>query len=108
MIEAIQNIERIWCESVDENPTYKKLLLAPLRFGASLPQKLAQPLSEWFLTSQVKRPTIEDESNVLVNPGHLFPDGSPIIVPFLYFGLCAVPPSALTEDRLYVQSNVGV
>jgi hypothetical protein len=63
MIEAIQNIERLWCESVDENPTYKKLLLAPLRFGASLPQKLAQPLSEWFLTSQVKRPTIEDEGS---------------------------------------------
>ena len=52
--------------------------------------------------------TKEDESNSAVNPGGLFPDGSPILVPFLYFGICAVPPSSLTDGRLYAQTNVGV
>lgn len=52
--------------------------------------------------------TNQDESNPAVNPGGLFPDGSPIVVPFLYFGLCAVPPSSLTDGRLFAQTNVGV
>ena len=52
--------------------------------------------------------TKEDESDPAVNPGHTFPNGDPIVVPFLYFGLCAVPPSTLTDGRMFVQSNVGV
>lgn len=85
-----------------ERFTYKS------RHGLAPSTPLVYSPQDFLYVSENGFPTIEDESNVLVNPGHLFPDGSPIIVPFLYFGLCAVPPSALTEDRLYVQSNVGV
>jgi hypothetical protein len=52
--------------------------------------------------------TNQDESDPLVNPGGLFPDGTPILVRFLYFGLCSLPPSAATENRVFVQSNVGL
>lgn len=52
--------------------------------------------------------TNQDESDPAVNPGGLFPDGSPILVRFLYFGLCAIPPSSLTNDYLYCQTNVGI
>jgi len=52
--------------------------------------------------------TNQDESNPLVNPGGLFPDGQPILVPFLYFGIVSLQPSSQTSDRLYYQTNVGV
>lgn len=52
--------------------------------------------------------TNQDESNPAVNPGGLFPDGTPITVPFLYFGIVSVPPSAATDDRILIQTNVGV
>lgn len=52
--------------------------------------------------------TNQDESDLAVNPGHLFPDGTPIVDRFLYFGICSLPPSGATENRLYVQSNVGL
>lgn len=52
--------------------------------------------------------TNQDESNPAVNPGHAFPNGDPIVIPFLYFGLCSVPPSALTGWKLACQTNVGV
>ena len=52
--------------------------------------------------------TNQDESDVAVNPGHLFPDGTPIVVRFLYFGIVSLPPSSATRGRLYCQTNVGV
>lgn len=52
--------------------------------------------------------TNQDESDLAVNPTGLFPDGSPILVRFLQFGLCSLPPSAATDMYLYAQTNVGV
>ncbi len=63
---------------------------------------------DFLYVSENGLPTVEDESNPAVNPGGLFPNGDPIVVPFLYFGIVAVAPSALTDDRLYMQTNVGV
>lgn len=63
---------------------------------------------DFLYVSENGKLTNQDESNPLVNPGGLFPDGSPILVPFLQFGICAVPPSAATKDYLHMQTNVGV
>jgi hypothetical protein len=63
---------------------------------------------DFLYVSENGLPTVEDESDPAVNPGHTFPNGDPIVVPFLYFGIVSVPPSALTDDRLLMQTNVGV
>lgn len=63
---------------------------------------------DFLYVSENGLPTVEDESDIAVNPGHTFPDGSPIVVPFLYFGIVSVPPSDLTNDRIFIQTNVGV
>lgn len=52
--------------------------------------------------------TTEDESDPAVNPGGLFPDGTPILVRFTFFGVVAVPPSAATRSYLAVQTNFGI
>ena len=52
--------------------------------------------------------TNQDESDPAVNPGGLFPDGSPILIRFLYFGLCSVAPSVLNNNRIFLQTNVGL
>lgn len=52
--------------------------------------------------------TNQDESDVAVNPGHTFPDGTPIVVPFVFFGVVAVVPSAATRNYIAVQTNFGV
>lgn len=52
--------------------------------------------------------TNQDESDPAVNPGGLFPDGTPITVPFVFFGTVAVPPSSASRNYLGVQTNFGV
>jgi hypothetical protein len=49
--------------------------------------------------------TNEDESDPAVNPGGLFPDGSPILVPFLNFGICSLQPMDKNNNRLFVLTN---
>jgi len=85
-----------------ETQTYKA------RHGLAPPTPLVYAPQSFLYVSDNGFPTTEDESDLLVNPGHLFPDGSPILVPFLYFGLCSVPPSSFTDGRLYMQTNVGI
>jgi len=63
MVRSIHNIEKIYCDSIDDNEAIKRAILAPLKFGAKLPEKLKQPLSDWFLTSIVKRPIIDDDAS---------------------------------------------
>jgi len=52
--------------------------------------------------------TTENESDFSIFPVHTFPDGDPITTLFIQFGLCVVPPSAVTNDYLCMQTNVGV
>lgn len=52
--------------------------------------------------------TNEDESDLAINPTGNFPDGTPITVPFVFFGVCAVPPSTATNNYIGVQTNFGV
>ena len=87
--------------------TYEKYTYIS-RHGPGPLVPLVYTTQQFLYVSENGYPTNQDESNPLVNPGGLFPDGSPILVPFLYFGLCAVPPSVATEGRMYIQSNVGV
>jgi len=85
-----------------ERQTYKA------RHGLAPPTPIVYQPQQFLYVSENGYLTAEDESDPLVNPGHTFPDGSPILVPFLYFGLCALPPSADTSDNIYVQTNVGI
>jgi len=52
--------------------------------------------------------TNEDESDFAIFPPHTFPDGSPILVRFVFFGVCAVPPQTSTKFYLATQTNFGV
>lgn len=58
--------------------------------------------------SENGRITNEDESDTILFPVHTFPDGSPITVPFVFFGIVSVPPSAASLNYLGVQTNFGV
>lgn len=87
--------------------TYERYTYASRHSGGPLvplvyaPQQFLYVSENGFLTN-------EDESNPAINPGGLFPDGEPILVPFLYFGLCAVPPTEATGYRIHIQTNVGI
>jgi hypothetical protein len=72
------------------------------------PAALVYTAQQFLYVSENGLITNQDESDIAVNPGHLFPDGTPIVDRFLYFGIVSVPPSALTENRILVQTNVGV
>ena len=64
--------------------------------------------SQSLYISENGKITNEDESDAAVNPGGLFPDGSPILVPFVFFGVVAVPPVTNSRNYLGVQTNFGV
>lgn len=49
--------------------------------------------------------TNEDESDPAVNPGGLFPDGDPIVLPFNPVGWTTVPPVVGTKNYLGVHTN---
>lgn len=69
---------------------------------------LVYTAQQFLYVSENGKITNQDESNPAVNPGGLFPNGDPILEPFLFFGLCSVPPTEKTNGRLFVQTNVGV
>ena len=56
--------------------------------------------------------TSEDESDMVVFggpiPNHTFPDGSPILSRFVFFGSCVAAPTAAMNNYLGVQTNFGV
>ena len=54
--------------------------------------------------------TTENESDPAVNPGLLFPDGTPITAnSFVFFGIVMVPPHATrTNNYLGIQTNFGI
>ena len=53
--------------------------------------------------------TNENESDQSLFPPHNFPDGTPVPnMSFIAFGLCAVPPEAVTRFYMACQSNIGV
>lgn len=86
--------------------TYEKYTYASRHSGPLVP--LTYESQQFLYVSENGKITPEDESDPAVNPGGLFPDGSPIEIRFLFFGLCAVPPTAATNGFIYVQTNVGV
>lgn len=77
------------------------------RHGGPLEELVYTPQSYLFVSENGKI-TIEDESDPLVNPSGLFPDGTPIETRFLQFGICSLPPSDKTRGRMLVQTNIGV
>ena len=53
--------------------------------------------------------TPENESDQATYPAHNFSDGSPIPDnDFVFFGICAVPPSTASKNYMAVQTNFGV
>ena len=52
--------------------------------------------------------TNEDESDFAIFPPHTFPDGTPILVRFVFFGVCSVPPQAGSKYYIGCQTNFGV
>ena len=58
--------------------------------------------------SENGRITPEDESDFGTFPPHTFPDGDPILVRFVFFGICCVPPSDFTKQYIGIQTNFGV
>lgn len=52
--------------------------------------------------------TNEDESDTALFPIHTFPDGSPIVARFVFFGICGVPPSTASLNYIGIQTNFGV
>lgn len=85
-----------------ETQTYKA------RHSIDPPTALVYTANQALYVSENGKITNQDESDLAVNPGGLFPDGSPIIVPFVFFGVVAVPPSAATRQYISVQTNFGV
>lgn len=69
---------------------------------------LVYTAQQFLYVSENGKITNQDESDVAVNPGHLFPNGDPILEPFLQFGICACPPIAANKFFLFAQTNVGV
>mgnify|MGYP000908261228 CR=1 FL=1 len=86
--------------------TYEKYTYASRHSGPLVP--LSYHAQQFLYVSENGKLTPEDESDVAVNASGEFPDGSPITERFLFFGLCAVPPSSKTNGYVYVQTNVGV
>jgi hypothetical protein len=86
--------------------TYERYTYASRHAGPLVP--LVYQAQQFLYVSENGKITLEDESDVAVNAGHTFPDGSPIVTPFLFFGLCAVPPTAASKFYMAVQTNVGV
>ena len=86
---------------------YEKYTYAS-RNGAGPLVPLVYQAQQFLYISENGLITTEDESDPAVNAGGLFPDGSPITVRFLFFGLCAVPPTANSKEFLFCQTNVGV
>ena len=102
----------------NQNPTYKYVVLF---FGGNLMGTISYekytylsrhsgplvPLvynaNDFLYVSENGLITNQDESNSAVNPGGLFPDGSPILTPFTNFGVCAVPPVEQTDNYIIAQ-----
>lgn len=86
--------------------SYERYTYASRHAGPLVP--LVYKVQQFLYVSENGLLTNEDESAPAVNPGGLFPDGTPITTPFLYFGICSLPPSAVTNNYLYCQTNVGI
>lgn len=80
------------------------------RHGLAPATPLVYHANQALYVSENGKATTEDESNPAVNPGGNFPDGSPITVPFVFFGVCAVPPFLAPNGSYYmgIQTNFGV
>lgn len=85
-----------------ETETYKS------RHGLDPYTPLVYTANQSLFVSENGKLTNQDESDLAVNPTGLFPDGTPITIPFVFFGVCAVPPSSNSRDYIAVQTNFGV
>lgn len=85
----------IYYTQVYETQTYKS------RHGLSATTYQTYTPNQPLYCSENGRITGEDESNTAVNPGHLFPDGTPIVLPFNSFGICMAVPGG-TENGNYI------
>ena len=56
----VEHFESLYADSVDAEPSIKKVVLAPLKFGPDLKQRLDRPLMDGFMSSVIKRQTIDD------------------------------------------------
>lgn len=82
-----------------ETETYKS------RHGLEPYTPLVYTANEFLYISENGHLTNQDESDAAVNPGGLFPDGTPITVPFAYFGVVAVPPASNTRNYIAAQCS---
>ena len=87
--------------------SYERYTYASRHGGGPL-VPLVYSVQQFLYVSENGLLTNQDESDPAVNAGGLFPDGTPITVRFLYFGICALPPSTLSNGYAYVQTNVGI
>jgi hypothetical protein len=85
-----------------ETETYKS------RNGLEPYNPLTYTANQALYVSENGKLTNQDESDLAVNPTGLFPDGSPITIPFVFFGVCCVPPSSASRNYIAVQTNFGV
>lgn len=69
---------------------------------------LVYGVGQFLYVSENGKLTTEDESDFGIFPPHPFPDGTPITVRFVFFGVCAVPPSAATKNYIAIQTNFGI
>lgn len=74
------------------------------RHGMEPYNPLTYTANQVLYVSENGKITNQDESDLAVNPGGLFPDGSPITSSFAYFGVVAVPPSSATRHYICVQA----
>jgi len=78
------------------------------RHGLGPMVPLVYTSSQYLYVSENGRITPEDESDFVIFPPHPFPDGSPILARFVFFGVCSVPPQAACKNYIGVQTNFGV
>lgn len=69
---------------------------------------LVYTANQYLYVSENGKITPEDESDFGIFPPHTFPNGDPITSRFVFFGVCAVPPSTITNQYLATQTNFGI
>ena len=80
--------------------------LARHSLGPMIP--LVYKANQSLYVSENGKITNEDESNFVIFPVHTFPNGEPILVPFIFFGIVAVVPYSTTNQYMGVQTNFGI
>ena len=81
--------------------TYERHTYASRHAGPLVP--LVYTPNQTLYVSENGKLTPEDESDAAINPGGLFPDGSPILAPFQNVASCMLPPALQPQGYLFAQ-----